>query len=61
MLSGLLEKTDDKSIAKSLGTGKEFFVLQITSAKSFATRKEAELFRQKMTADSGIQYCIVEM
>src|SRR5512133_121545 len=60
-LSGLLEMNNDKSlVTKVTEPEKVFYVLQITDAKSFSTRKEAELYRQKMTADSGFQYCIVE-
>jgi len=55
-LSGLLDKNEPKS---RFGEPK-FFVLQVTGAESFATRKEAEYFRQKMTADLGMQYSIIE-
>jgi len=60
-LSGLLELNDDKCQTKIIEPEKVFYVLQITGAQSFPTRKEAELFRQKMTADSGIQYRIFEI
>jgi ParB/RepB/Spo0J family partition protein len=59
-LSGLLELNYDKSQTKIMEPKKAFYVLQITGAQSFPTRKEVELFRQKLTAESGNQFCIVE-
>jgi hypothetical protein len=47
--------------AKVTEPAKAFYVLQLTGAEYFPTSKEAEFSRQRMTADSGIQYCIVEM
>ena len=60
-LSGLLNKNDEKSgKIQGVSPEKQFFVLQITGAEAFASRKEAEAYRQEMTAKQSTQFVIFE-
>jgi ParB/RepB/Spo0J family partition protein len=62
-LGNLLNKNNDKSGTK-IGAARspetQFYVLPLTGAEVFASRMEAEAYRQKMTANLGMQYSIIE-
>jgi ParB/RepB/Spo0J family partition protein len=59
-LGGLLQEPVSKQDKSSTRNEMTFYVVALSNAVSFPTKKEADLHRQKLTAETGEQYLITQ-
>ncbi len=60
-LGSLLTNNDHVSSSSTEVDRKKYLVLPVTQGESFSSKKKAELYRQKMTGETGVQHRIVAL
>lgn len=58
-LGGLLDNGKDSNTTKIKEPDLTFYVFPVSQAVTFNNKQEAELYRQKMTAETGEQFIIL--